>query len=112
MLGAIGDHLWQSTLVATAAALLTLFLRNNRAHIRYAVWLAGSFKFLIPFAALVAVGRRLGLSPPEAALPDRLDVQVQFIDAVARPFSVQPLDGPVSIVPAATDWAALVPYAL
>ena len=30
-LSAIADHLWQSTLFAAAAGLLTLALRNNRA---------------------------------------------------------------------------------
>jgi len=65
----IADHLWQSTLVAGAAAALTLLLRTNRADVRHAIWLAASLKFLIPFAALIAVGRRLGLGPQAAALP-------------------------------------------
>ena len=107
MLGAIGDHLWQSTLVAAGAALLTLFLRNNRAQVRHAVWLAASIKFLIPFAALIAAGRRLGIAPPAAALPDRLDAQISFVvDTVARPFSAQAVDGPVAAVPAGIDWLA------
>jgi uncharacterized protein (TIGR03435 family) len=113
MLGAIGDHLWQSTLVAAAAALLTVCFRNNAARIRHAIWLAASAKFLVPFAALIAVGRRLGITPPEAALPARLDIQIQFVDTVARPFSIQPLDGPVVAgVPAGADWLAVLPYVL
>jgi bla regulator protein BlaR1 len=112
MLGAIGDHLWQSTLVAAGAALLTLFLRNNRAQVRHAVWFAASIKFLVPFAALIAVGRRLGIAPPAAASPDRLDIQTYFVEAVARPFSMQPLDGPVAAVPAGIDWFAAFPYGL
>ena len=113
MLGAIGDHLWQSTLVAAGAALLTLFLRNNRAQVRHAVWLAASIKFLIPFAALIAAGRRLGIAPPAAALPDPLDAQINFVvDTVARPFSAQAVDGPVAAVPAGTDWLGTLPYGL
>jgi uncharacterized protein (TIGR03435 family) len=110
MLGAIGDHLWQSTVVAAAAALLAMSLRQNAAWIRHAIWLAASLKFLIPFAALVAVGRRLGISPPAAA-PERLDTQVQFVvDSVVRPFSTQPADMPMSAVAPGTNWLAAVPY--
>jgi bla regulator protein BlaR1 len=56
---AIGNHLWQSTLFACIAALLTLAFRNNRAGTRYALWLAASLKFLIPFALLINIGGRL-----------------------------------------------------
>ena len=53
------NHLWQSSLVAVAAALLTLVLRKNQARIRYWIWLAASLKFLVPFAPLVAIGKEL-----------------------------------------------------
>ena len=46
----IANHLWQSTLFAGIAGLLTLLLRNNRAHARYCLWLAASAKFLVFFA--------------------------------------------------------------
>jgi bla regulator protein blaR1 len=45
----LANHLWQSTLFATVAGLLTLALRKNRAQTRYCLWLAASVKFLIPF---------------------------------------------------------------
>jgi bla regulator protein BlaR1 len=55
------NHLWQSTLFAALAWLLVVtVLRNNRPQSRYAVWLAASVKFLIPFAALIDFGSRLG----------------------------------------------------
>ncbi len=64
------NHLWQSTLFAALAWALTVtLLRHNRAQVRYAVWLAASIKFLIPFAALVSLGSRFGwlrLAPPAA----------------------------------------------
>jgi len=50
------DHLWQSTVFAGAAGLLTLFLRRNSARLRYSIWLAASLKFLVPFSLLVALG--------------------------------------------------------
>lgn len=49
-------HLWQSTLFACIAALLTLALRRNHARVRCWVWLAASYKFLIPFSWLVSIG--------------------------------------------------------
>jgi bla regulator protein blaR1 len=62
------NHVWQSTLFAVLAFLITLtLLRKNRAQVRYAVWLAASVKFLVPFAILVTLGSRLGfmkLAPP------------------------------------------------
>jgi bla regulator protein BlaR1 len=62
----VANHLWQSTLFAAAAWLLTLVLRRNRASVRYRLWLAASAKFLIPFALLVSAGRQL---PWPAAAP-------------------------------------------
>jgi bla regulator protein blaR1 len=59
-LTAIGAHLWQSTLFAAAVSLVTLTLRKNRAAIRHALWLAASVKFLVPFAALTALGAEFG----------------------------------------------------
>ena len=43
---ALGDHLWQSTLLALVAGLLTLLLQRNHARARYWLWLAASLKFL------------------------------------------------------------------
>ena len=46
------DHLWQSTIFAAAAGLLTLAFRRNGAHVRYWLWFGASVKFLIPFPIL------------------------------------------------------------
>ena len=54
---ALGNHVWQSTLFAITAGLLTLTLRKNRARVRYWLWLGASVKFLIPFSMLVALGK-------------------------------------------------------
>jgi len=53
---ALGNHLWQSTLFAGVAGLLTLLLRKNQASARYWLWLTASVKFLIPFSLLVGIG--------------------------------------------------------
>jgi uncharacterized protein (TIGR03435 family) len=55
----LANHLWQSTLFAAAAGLLTLAFRKNRAPVRYGLWVAASLKFLIPFSLLVGIGSQL-----------------------------------------------------
>jgi uncharacterized protein (TIGR03435 family) len=56
------NHVWQSTLIAAVAAMLTVLLKSNRAPAQHWVWLTASMKFLIPFSLLVAVGARFGWS--------------------------------------------------
>lgn len=56
MIASLVNHLWQSTIVALAVALAARLLENDAARIRYALWLAASLKFLVPFAALAALG--------------------------------------------------------
>ena len=53
---ALANHLWQSTVFGALAALLTLALHRNQAHVRHSLWMAASLKFLLPFALLVSVG--------------------------------------------------------
>src|SRR5712692_7857559 len=59
-LSPLTNHVWQSTVFAAAAGLLTLALRKNHAQARHWIWLAASVKFLIPFALLVGIGSQLG----------------------------------------------------
>ena len=59
MIAGLLDHLWQSTLFAGATALLVLCLRGNPARLRFRLWFAASLKFLLPFAALSALGESL-----------------------------------------------------
>src|SRR6266513_498749 len=79
---ALGDHLWQSTLFAVVAGLLTLILRNNHARARYWLWLAASMKFLIPFSLLVALGSHLPWSRGSAGTKAGL-----YFEEVSQPFS-------------------------
>jgi beta-lactamase regulating signal transducer with metallopeptidase domain len=59
MTAALLDHLWQSTLFALGAWLTALLLRRNGAHLRHAVWLCASVKFLVPFSLLAMLGAQL-----------------------------------------------------
>lgn len=81
---AVANHLWQSTLFAAAAGLLALTLRKNRAGVRYAVWLAASMKFLVPFALLVSAGNLVEWRSPQATVVAR--PFSNFVEGIGQPF--------------------------
>ncbi len=82
---AMANHLWQSSLFAAFAWLLTLALHRNGARLRHAVWLAASCKFLIPFSMLVALGGHVRLrSAPEVPIPAAMVT-------ISQPFTAQPV---------------------
>jgi hypothetical protein len=83
---ALGNHLWQSTLFAIVAGLLTLILRKNQARTRYWLWLAASVKFLIPFSLLVGVGSHLAWS--HSAAPEKAGAYFAM-EEVSQPFTQQ-----------------------
>jgi bla regulator protein blaR1 len=82
----LANHLWQSTACVGVISLLMLALKNNRAAVRYWLWFAASFKFLIPFSVLVALGSRLTwrIAAP-AAQSSRWSLAV---DIAVQPFTV------------------------
>ncbi len=83
-LSPLANHLWQSTLFAAAAGLLTLALRKNRAPVRYWLWLAGSVKFLVPFSLLVSLGSQFDWRTAPAAAPIQVSV---VMDQIGQPFA-------------------------
>ena len=83
---ALVNHLWQSTLVALLAWLLTLALKNNHARARYWVWMIASIKFLVPFSAFIAIGEWLR---PVSAAPMQSTTFTFVAEKVAQP--VQPI---------------------
>ena len=96
----LADHLWQSSLFATAAGLLTVLLKRNHARTRYWIWLLASAKFLIPSFLLVAIGTRVGSSRILGTTPPTIVLTVQ---SIIQPFaSVKPSH---AAVPAATALA-------
>lgn len=60
-MGALAEHLWQSTWFALAAASLALLSRKDAARFRYWIWFAASIKFLVPFSVLTWLGSRFVL---------------------------------------------------
>jgi uncharacterized protein (TIGR03435 family) len=81
---AIANHLWQSTLFAAAAAILTLALRKNPARLRYRLWLIASLKFLIPFSLLISLSSHL--IKPHVAVAVQSDVY-SAVKEVSLPFA-------------------------
>jgi len=96
-LSPLANHLWQSTLFAGIAALLTLALRNNRARFRHWVWLMASWKFLIPFSLLISLGGQIHWRTTPQTMQSSLSL---VMDKVSQPFtaaSASPL--PISARP-------------
>ncbi len=105
-LSPLANHLWQSTLFVAVIGLVVLSLKNNRAQVRYGLWLAASMKFLIPFATLVAIGRQFGWSSTTSIVqPDLTSV----IDMISQPFARPEV---AAISRATTSSAALLPTLL
>jgi bla regulator protein blaR1 len=86
---ALGDHLWQSTLVALGAGLLALLLQKNHARVRYWLWLAASLKFLVPFSWLVAIGSRYASRVGAVSAP----AVYVTVEQVTQPFTQSPMLG-------------------
>lgn len=105
---ALGDHLWQSTLVLLVAGLLTLPLRKNHARARYWIWLAASLKFLVPFSSLVALGNRLAWRSSAAASNTAL---YYTVEEISRPFT-QSVTAPVKVAASAAGIMHLFPPVL
>jgi beta-lactamase regulating signal transducer with metallopeptidase domain len=68
MSAALVDHLWQSSLFALGAMLLTMLLRKEGAHVRYWIWFTASVKFLIPFSLVALIGSQVGWHALSATL--------------------------------------------
>jgi len=88
MTSEISNHLWQSTVFAIMAGLLTLAFRKNRAQVRYWVWFSASLKFMIPFSLLLTLGGYLGRSP--AARSVAVPAITYTVEQVAEPFRKVP----------------------
>jgi uncharacterized protein (TIGR03435 family) len=89
----VANHLWQSTLFAAAAWLLTLALRKNHADVRYRVWLVASVKFLIPFSLLVGAGGQFAWRTSTAVGPSTVS---RAMEQISQPFA-----SPVEAIPIA-----------
>ncbi len=103
-LSSIANHLWQSTLFAGAAWLLTLALRKSPARVRHWIWVTAMLKFLAPFALLIAFGSYV----PWRATPAPVGASVSIaLDQVSQPFALAASSSSVVVTEAAR--ASVVP---
>jgi uncharacterized protein (TIGR03435 family) len=79
------NHLWQSTVFAAGAWLLTIVLRRNQARTRYRLWVVASVKFLIPFSILISAGERLQL---RAVVPGVQPALSMVMNSITEPYSI------------------------
>ena len=90
MMSAVANHLWQSTLFACGIWLLAALFRQNRAAVRYALWLTASIKFLVPFSVLVALGNQVecreasGAAQPGMEMVQRVSEPLAVLASPAR----------------------------
>ena len=111
----IWGHLWQSTLFALAAGLLTLAFRANRAQVRYWLWLSASLKFLVPFALLLNLGSYLEtLMPAASRVASQITAPVVFwtIEEFSVPSVSATLLPQATAATAATSAIHWIPMAL
>ena len=103
----IANHLWQSTLFAGVAGLLTLALRTNHARLRHGLWLAASCKFLIPLSVLIALGGHIGRRTAPETAQSHLSV---VMNQVTQPFTAPVVSWPLlaTAPPAASPLPALL----
>ena len=104
----LANHLWQSTLVAAAAGLLTLALRKHHARARYWLWLAASLKFLIPFSLLVGIGHYLARSRPAATAQPTL---YSAFEEITQPFALPSTPASHAVAPliSSSSWLHFLP---
>ena len=103
-LSPFANHLWQSTLFAGLAVLLTLALRKNRAQMRYWLWLSASIKFLIPFSLLVSVGSLFEWRSASAVAPPLSSA----IQQISQPFTFPVTTAATPVAATPFPWAALL----
>src|SRR5260370_27035612 len=84
MIGEGLNHLWQSTIFAAVAWLLTIAFRQNRAHVRYWLWFSASVKFFVPFALLINLGSRLPWAPAAQSIAEQ-GIAVTIVQ-ISQPF--------------------------
>src|SRR5436305_13422473 len=82
----IANHLWQSTLFVAMVGLLVLLLRKYGPQARYALWLAASAKFLVPFSLLTLAGGWVGRQTDVPVSPP-ISLAIQQVN---EPFTSEP----------------------
>src|ERR1700687_3038489 len=112
MIGELTNHLWQSTMFAVVAGLLTVAFRKDRAQVRYWLWFSASFKFFIPFSLLMSLGSHLGWAPAARKIATQITTPaVSFtMERISQPF---PGTLPLALsTRSARDWVTVAIFGL
>ena len=105
MPGELTNHLWQSTIFVFVAGFIALLLRQNRAQVRYWVWLSASCKFLVPLSLLIGLGSQFQRVPVNPGTGTAKAVQFTLVQ-ISQPF---PTAAPLAPTIRAThNWTALI----
>ena len=104
-------HVWQSTLFAVAAGVLTVGFKRNHARVRYWLWFSASIKFLLPFSLLMTIGSAL---PWRLATPPASPVFSSVMTQIGQPFLDVGSPTAAAPSPATADsgWIAIVILAI
>lgn len=95
-------HLWQSTVFAALITAAALLCRRNPASTRFWLWMAASFKFLMPFSLLYALGALAPTPVPSRAAALRIErITNSFTPAVIEELAPPATGGPI-------DWELLL----
>jgi bla regulator protein BlaR1 len=112
MIGALTNHLWQSTLFTFAAWLVAAALRKNGAHVRHRIWFVASLKFLVPFSLLMSLGSALpAWTPATTAVAAQAARELSVtVDQIVQPFTDDAFvpSAPTAPSNAATRWAPML----
>lgn len=95
MFAGLVDHLWQSAWICGAITLLALMSRHEFAPLRLWLWRIAAFKFVFPFAALFAIGGRLGFAAkyPDDPAPAGMLETFRALASFASPARTQDWSG-------------------
>ncbi|MCX6620964.1 MAG: M56 family metallopeptidase [Acidobacteria bacterium] len=105
MIGQLTNHLWQTTVFAVAAGILTIAFRRNRAQVRYWLWFSASLKFFVPFSLLMNLGN--SLPSTEAAKQVAAPTVAIAVVRIAQPFA-----GTASFIPTSPGIPDWMPFAM
>src|SRR5947209_14556860 len=109
MIGDVTNHVWQSTVFAIVIGLMTVAFRQNRAYVRYWLWLTASLKFLLPFSLLISLVSRVDWASASHAMPPRPPIALTIVQ-VSQPF---PESLPIASSASSTrDWIAIAIFSV
>jgi bla regulator protein blaR1 len=88
LLIALGNHLWQSTMIALGIAAVPILMRRVPARTHCWLWLAALLKFVLPITVLITMGSML--APRHWSTTDVEPPAYYSMDTISQPFTYTP----------------------